>query len=122
MLGSSSMTNPKDMLQQLERVGAFAKAEDAMTDEGNAANTPKGKGAKDDAKKDKSAKDKKAAGKAKAAAKPATLKRPAGHVVVKGKKLPLGCSKCRGNPTGCSVCRDPSFVGKRGASTYKPKR
>lgn len=46
--------------------------------------------------------------------KPAAAEKPAVvHVVVGGKKVRLGCSKCRGIHTGCTACRDPNFSGKR---------
>ena len=35
-------------------------------------------------------------------------------MAVPGKKLILGCAKCRGNSGGCSQCRNPKFSGGRG--------
>ena len=30
-----------------------------------------------------------------------------------GKKLKLGCKKCRGTPKGCPQCRNPNYAGQR---------
>jgi membrane protein involved in colicin uptake len=35
-------------------------------------------------------------------------------MAVPGKKLILGCAKCRGNSGECSQCRNPKFSGGRG--------
>ena len=78
-------------------------------------------------KKQKKAANAKAKAAAKAKAKAAAKAKPKpvakAHAKAKaapvpakptGKKLILGCSKCRYVTAGCSQCKDPSFTGKRG--------
>ena len=111
LIGSPTVVAPKDMLQQLEEIGAWE--EDKDDDAKSCSKKPK------KLTKKPSALMKKPSGRLADGEVPmmAAKSKPAAS----GKMLQLGCPKCRGSKTGCLQCRNPAYEGKRGPATYRPR-
>ena len=110
VVGCPSVMEPKDMLEKLERVGGWGEDPKPIDEKCM--------------KVKKESLKKKPSGNVKVKQEQSPQKKPSANVdpvVVNGKPLELGCSKCRGSKKGCGCCRDPSFTGRRGRSTYKPQ-
>ena len=110
LIGRPTVIAAKDLLQQLETIGSWEDKDD----DGKSCRNKSMK-----LMKKPSVLMKKPCGQLADGEVPTMALKP--KPAASGKRLQLGCSKCRGCKTGCSQCRKPSYKGKRGRGKYKPR-